>query len=44
VVPRLIVDKRAALVDLGRHLGLFDTKHKQPDAPVQQLKASAARI
>ena len=28
-------DKRAALVDLGRHLGLFDAKHKQPDAPVE---------
>jgi phage terminase small subunit len=28
-------DKRAALVDLGRHLGLFDTKHKPPDAPVE---------
>ena len=25
-------DKRAALVDLGRHLGMFDAKHKQPDA------------
>jgi phage terminase small subunit len=28
-------DKRAALVDLGRHLGMFDAKHKQPDAPVE---------
>ena len=28
-------DKRAALVDLGRHLGMFDAKHKQPDAPIE---------
>ncbi len=27
-------DKRAALVDLGRHLGLFVDKHK-PDVPVE---------
>jgi hypothetical protein len=40
-------DKRAALVDLGRHLGLFDTKHKQPDAPVEvdidDLRATVLR-
>jgi hypothetical protein len=28
-------DKRAALVDLGRHLGMFDAKHKQPEAAVE---------
>ena len=28
-------DKCAALVDLGRHLGMFDAKHKQPDAPIE---------
>jgi len=27
-------DKRAALLDLGRHLGLFETKHKH-DVPVE---------
>ena len=28
-------DKLGALDKLGRHLGLFDAKHKQPDAPVE---------
>ena len=28
-------DKLSALDKLGRHLGLFDAKHKQPDAPIE---------
>jgi hypothetical protein len=28
-------DKLGALDKLGRHLGLFDAKHKQPDAPIE---------
>jgi phage terminase small subunit len=40
-------DKLSALDKLGRHLGLFDAKHKQPDAPVEvtveELRATVLR-
>jgi phage terminase small subunit len=40
-------DKLGALDKLGRHLGLFDAKHKRPDAPVEvtveELRATVYR-
>jgi phage terminase small subunit len=40
-------DKLGALDKLGRHLGLFDAKHKRPDAPVEvtveELRATVLR-
>jgi phage terminase small subunit len=30
-----LLDKLGALDKLGRHLGIFERKHKQPDAPVE---------
>jgi hypothetical protein len=32
-------DKLGALDKLGRHLGLFDAKHKQPDVPIEVTAA-----
>jgi phage terminase small subunit len=40
-------EKLSALDKLGRHLGLFDAKHKQPDAPIEvtdeELRATVLR-
>jgi hypothetical protein len=39
---RKLHDKRAALVDLGRHLGLFVEKHKH-DIHVDEVDISSVR-
>jgi phage terminase small subunit len=38
-----LLDKLGALDKLGRHLGIFERKHKQPDTPVEVDIASTRR-